>query len=306
MRLEYSIALFVAFLWSLAPMLMIDIVRAHGAALCIAIRVVFSALIFALYGVIFLNFNILSPDIVLAASLSGLVGVLLGDGLLYLGLKMLGPRRNTLVFSTNIIFSIVLGIVFLGEQYAGIVWIGAVLLITGMFLAILYAPSRSGRTKTGSLVGVDDLSGQISLGVMATLFAAFCHAYGLFILTPHLQQGVEPAALNAIRLAVAAFFCLPVLALSVYKGKMPSMVDMLKIAVIGFVAMGLGSFLLQYALRTAELGIINMLSATSPIWVLPLLWWRTRALPHPIAWLGALLGVWGLSFVFLPDMYLSL
>lgn len=306
MRVEYLIALFVALIWSAAPIVMIGYVRHHGALLLNAIRIVFTAGIFLSISVVLGDFRDLSSEAAWSAVISGIVGVLIGDGFLYVGLRLLGPRRNTLIFSSNIFFSILLGVLFLGEVYLPIIWLGVALLVIGMFFAILYAPSRSGRTKTGSLAGDDDVLGEIGIGVGAGLIAAFCQAYGLFVLAPHLKDGGDPTVFTAIRLAAAAMLCLPYLAYAYSRGNMPNLKEIFVIALVGLFAMGVGSYLLQYALKTAELGIINMLSATSPIWVLPLLWWRTGAMPHWMAWVGALLGVWGLSFVFLPEYYLML
>jgi drug/metabolite transporter (DMT)-like permease len=55
--------------------------------------------------------------------------------------------------------------------------------------------------------------------------------------------------------------------------------------------------LILYALRYGDVGMVALLSSTSPIMILPLLWIYTRRPPSLSAWVGATLAVIGTSLI---------
>ncbi|MEL6921984.1 MAG: EamA family transporter, partial [Pseudomonadota bacterium] len=71
-----------------------------------------------------------------------------------------------------------------------------------------------------------------------------------------------------------------------------------RVALSGFLAMGVGMTLILFALSGGEVGIVTTLSATTPVMVLPILWWRTKEMPAPGAWVGAALVVAGSALIF--------
>ncbi|MCF9489906.1 EamA family transporter, partial [Vibrio parahaemolyticus] len=64
-------------------------------------------------------------------------------------------------------------------------------------------------------------------------------------------------------------------------------------AVNGFLAMAVGMTLILYALREGNVGMVALLSSTTPIMLLPILWVYTKQRPNRFAWLGALVAVMG-------------
>ncbi len=62
--------------------------------------------------------------------------------------------------------------------------------------------------------------------------------------------------------------------------------------------MGVGMTLLLYALSGGEVGIVSTLSATTPVILLPVLWWQTKEFPAIGAWVGAFLVIVGCSLIF--------
>ena len=60
-----------------------------------------------------------------------------------------------------------------------------------------------------------------------------------------------------------------------------------------FLAMTLGMTLILYALKAGNVGMVALLSSTTPIMLLPLLWIYTGRRPSRFAWIGALLAVIG-------------
>lgn len=55
--------------------------------------------------------------------------------------------------------------------------------------------------------------------------------------------------------------------------------------------MAVGMTLILYALREGNVGMVALLSSTTPIMLLPLLWIYTKQCPNRYAWLGAILAV---------------
>lgn len=64
-------------------------------------------------------------------------------------------------------------------------------------------------------------------------------------------------------------------------------------AVNGFLAMAVGMTLILYALRDGNVGMVALLSSTTPIMLLPILWLYTKQRPNRYAWFGALVAVAG-------------
>ncbi len=65
----------------------------------------------------------------------------------------------------------------------------------------------------------------------------------------------------------------------------------------GVLAMGLGMTLLLYGLALGETGVITTLSATTPVIILPMLWFKTGICPPLLAWIGALITFAGITVI---------
>ena len=112
-----------------------------------------------------------------------------------------------------------------------------------------------------------------------------------------------PSALaaSALRVTVSAL-CLQALGLfGVRAARLQSPLSVAqwsRVAGSGIIGMGLGMTLLLAALSLgAEAGVVAALSATTPVWLLPLLWGYTRERPAHMAWLGAALAVAGSAII---------
>ena len=69
------------------------------------------------------------------------------------------------------------------------------------------------------------------------------------------------------------------------------------VALNGFLAMTVGMTLILYALQKGNVGMVALLSSTTPIMILPLLWLYTKKAPNRFAWLGAFLAVMGTGLI---------
>ncbi|MGB0965115.1 MAG: DMT family transporter [Litorivicinus sp.] len=226
--------------------------------------------------------------------LSGLVGIFLGDTLMFSGLRRLGPRRNQVLFATNAPIAALIGWVFLGESlgWAAIAGVG---LVTAGVATAVFMGRRSDETHA-----LEDTDGRLWIGVSLALGAALCQALGLVISRPAMEAGVDPVAASVLRVGMA-FLGLTVSVLIQKRGlpAVPAPRVIGQIAISGLLGMGLGMTLVQFALMGAKAGVVATLSSTSPVLILPVLWLIYRRRPAFGAWIGAILAVLGASLLFL-------
>ncbi len=228
--------------------------------------------------------------------LSGLIGIFLGDTALFATMRRVGPRRTAVMFAANGPFSALLGYLFLGEVLALNQLIGCSIVVAGVIIAVLYG--RSGR----NLHVLEKTHGPLWLALLMGLTAAFCQAVGAILVKPALEAGADPIAVSALRVAVSVIMLMVMLLLptSVFRAQNPlNSTIFWHTAVSGFLAMAVGMTLLLFALSGGKVGVVTVLSSTSPILVLPILWFTTRQTPTAGACLAAVLVVLGSILIFI-------
>lgn len=227
---------------------------------------------------------------------SGLMGVFLGDMMLFMTMVRLGPRRTGALFALNAPIAALLGWLFLGEQLPLAASFGIALTTVGVALAVLGRPGRSGSHR------FEEVRGPIWLAVGMGVLAATGQAAGSLIARPVMAQGFDPYLASMLRIGVAAAaqVVMMLLPLPIFRptGAMSLRVFMMT-ALSGIVAMVIGMTLLMFALQGGEVGIISTLSALSPVLILPVLWALTGARPSGTSWAGAALAVLGMGLIFL-------
>jgi drug/metabolite transporter (DMT)-like permease len=229
-------------------------------------------------------------------ALSGLIGIFLGDTLLFAALNRVGPRRSGVLFALNAPIAAVLGFVVLGEGLSGQAILGIALTVCGVVLAILFGKRRD------QLHAWEAVKGPLWVGVAFGLGAATGQAVGSIIAKPVMAAGTDPFLASMVRVGVAAF-CLSVLIampVPAVKPKGPLTLSVAFVTILtGILALGIGMTLLLFALSGGNVGIVSTLSATSPVIILPMLWLKTGERPAGGAWVGAALVVIGMGFIFL-------
>jgi drug/metabolite transporter (DMT)-like permease len=236
----------------------------------------------------------------MALLLSGVVGILLGDSLLFSALARLGPRRNAVLFATNAPMTVLLAWLLLGETLG--VWqvVGCLIVTFGVTLAVMFGRGRSAGVGSGT-AGWDSVSGPLWIGVALALGAALCQAFGVLIAKPALVAGVDPVAASALRTGISAIGLQVACRLPfrwAAERAQANARDYMFILGSGLVGMALGMTLLLLALRDGQTGLVATLAATSPVLVLPLLRLLTKQMPPLPAWIGAGVAVMGTSLLF--------
>jgi drug/metabolite transporter (DMT)-like permease len=227
-------------------------------------------------------------------AVSGLIGIFVGDTALFAAINRLGPRRAGVLFATHAAFSAALGFALLNERMSLQAFLGAVMTLTGVMLAMAL-----GRHKDETHAWELD-QGHVGAGMALALVAALCQALGSLIAKPVMAQQLDPIMASAVRVTVATM-AHGVLLASGFKAARattaPNVRVLAQTGLNGFIAMGVGMTLVLLALEKGDVGMVAILSSVSPILVLPLLWLQLKRAPAMGAWVGASLTVLGTALI---------
>ena len=227
-------------------------------------------------------------------ALSGLIGIFVGDTALFSAMNRLGPRRSGILFSTNALFSVLLGFAAFGERMAVQAVIGAGLTISGVMIAIMF-----GQRKTEDHAWESN-HGHPGIGIALGLLAALCQAIGTLVAKPAMADGMDPIVASAIRVSVAGGVHVGLLLLGI-KVALPTCRPNARVlaqtAASGLISMALGMTFLLLALKLGDVGMVSILSSVTPILLLPLLWLYLRRPPARGAWFGAAITVAGTALI---------
>ncbi len=222
--------------------------------------------------------------------LSGLIGIFIGDTLLFTTMARLGPRRTSILFAANAPMTVLIGWLWFGESLDLLEVIGCLLVAIGVSVAIFHGKASDKQHN------LEMVHGNIWVGMGLGLIAALCQAVGALMAKPALMSGADPVAVTAVRVGVSAFALHASLALplTVLRARNAMTTEVfLRAVAAGVIGMALGMSLLLYAFGNGNAGVAAILSSTSPVMVLPLLWLLTRQRPSAGAWFGAIICIGG-------------
>lgn len=237
----------------------------------------------------------LNADAVLWLSLSGLIGIFVGDTALFACMNRLGPRRSGVLFATHALFSALLAWWVLGETLWGWTLIGAGLLVSGVMVAIAW-----GR-RSDEQHAWEGTRGRLGVGVALGLLAALCQSVATLMIKPLMATGVDAISASAIRTSVSFLAHLGLLWGGVRLARIEAPLqwrDALNTAASAAVAMALGMTLILAALHTGQANRVALFSSITPVLLLPLLWAAYRRQPALGAWIGAILAVLGSGLIY--------
>ncbi len=219
-------------------------------------------------------------------SLSGLIGIALGDTLFFMALVRLEPRRTVLLATVGQALTVVMALGFLGERPGLMTWIGIITILTGVTWVMA---EQSSSTRGGTMAG-------IGLG----LGAAFCMSAGVILA----KLGVaEVPALQATTVRMAAgMFGLLIVGLS--RGSIIQWLkpfsntkNLARLAWADVVIIGGGFYLSMLALELTDATVASVLCATEPLFVLPLTIWILKESVSLRAFFGATVTVAGAALI---------
>ena len=285
-----------ALCWAVASLISADVTRKIGGLAFNRLRLFFVSIMLIGYTFYLDTWNTINHEFLFTILFSGIIGIFLGDTLLFIALQKIGPRRNNILFSLAAPFTVILNIIFLNEIMSTINLIGCIIVFCGVVVAIAYGNSKDKNHRW------EVVEGNIYLGVSLGIGAALCQAIGLIMMKPILTMGADPIASAALRTAISFVFLAFTFFLNykIFNTKTNLSVKIVGQSIIsGFLGMALGMSLLLIALKYADAGIVATLSSTSPIMILFLIWLMTKKIPTIGAWIGTLLAIIGSGLIFI-------
>ncbi len=284
-------ALGAALCWTAGGLIAVAPVRAIGPITFNRIRMVIVFVMLSLMAVLTGGWAQITLEQAVWLSLSGAVGIFLGDSALFWALSRLGPRRNVVIYASNAPITALLGWLVLDQSLSPLTLLGIALVTMGIMLAVMLR---------GGSHALEAVRGSLLTGVGVCLIAALCQAGGSILAKPALDLGADPVAAAAVRVGAAGVLLWAGLLLpgehAALKGAFqPRILAM--IAGNGLLGLGLGATLLLIGLKYGNAGVVATLSATSPVLILPMLWVLTRQAPRPGAWIGAAVALIGVMLI---------
>tara|TARA_B110000438_G_scaffold52275_1_gene52516 strand:- start:151 stop:1044 length:894 start_codon:yes stop_codon:yes gene_type:complete len=292
----YFIATIAALCWAVASLISADVTRKIGGLAFNRLRLFFVSLMLISYTYYLDTWGTINKDFIIIILLSGIIGIFLGDTLLFIALQKIGPRRNNILFSLAAPFTVILNIVFLNEIMSLVNLIGCTIVFFGVIVAIAYGNSRDKNHRW------EMVEGNIYKGVLCGIGAALCQAIGLIMMKPILSMGADPIASASLRTTISCIFLAFTFFLNyeIFNTKNSLSLKIIGQSILsGFLGMAMGMSLLLIALKNADAGIVATLSSTSPIMILFLIWLLTKKIPTIGAWIGTILAIIGSSLIFI-------
>lgn len=258
-------------------------------------------IIFALTYLVILNLILFREPIPFSAdssrwmwlSLSGVIGLALGDVFFFQSLISVGTRLGSLLLSLAPIFASLIAWIFFGETLTPLQITGVVIALTGIGWVVMSheepADTPHGHTRRGVIFGV---------------LAGLGQAVGFVLSKQGMVGDFSPFQGNAIRMLAAAIFIWGWAILQKQAGstitevrKQPQAIKLLAIGALVGPVLGVTASLL--AVQHAEVGVASTLMALPPVIVLPISYFVFK---EKIGWqaiAGTLLAIVGVAVLFL-------
>lgn len=250
-----------------------------------------------LLGTVYLFEGIFSVSLnaVIVLTISGIIGIAIGDTLFFASLKNLGPKTQVIFFMFGNIMTAVFGMIFLKEFPSSMQWIGIMITLIGV-ASVLWSKifSYSTNVSTGvkgavfgvlamvcfssSLVIAKDVLDEIST-IGATFYRITSGTIGMAMygfLTNDVKDWIKPFRNNG---KMVLFF----------------------IGSVSVVMFG-GFWLSLVAIKYVNIGVASALNATEPLFVLPLAYFILKEKISRIEIFGAVITVLGVVLLTINPM----
>ncbi|MCP4581823.1 MAG: DMT family transporter [candidate division Zixibacteria bacterium] len=225
--------------------------------------------------------------------LSGVIGFVIGDAMLFQAFVMIGTRITMLLMSLVPVISTILAWLFLGETLSPIEVLGIAVTIGGVAWVVA-DKNRGGAIVKGK---------QLALGVLLGIGGAMGQAVGLLTSKKGLFGDFSALSGNLIRVIIATIV---MWILTIAIGKAKSTILSLKDfkasrAILGGSICGpfIGVWLSLVAIQYARIGIASTLMSLTPVLLIPLVWWvfKEKITIHGV--LGTLVAIAGVAILLL-------
>lgn len=268
-----------------------------GATVSNRTRVVFALIYLMIINLVFfgqiLPFNA-DPQRWIWLSLSGFIGLALGDTFLFQSYLTIGPRLGNLLLSLYPIFGALEAWIFLGESLRTGQVLGILVTLAGIVWVVFERGNGGG----------EKIPRHVAVGVLYGVLSAVFQATGFVFSKQGMYGTFSPFQGNAIRMLAALFGLLLIATFQRQVGQTvttlrenPSAFRMLMLA--GFIGPVLGVSLALYAVQNAEVGVASTLTSLAPIFMLPISHFVFKEKLNWQAIAGTLLAMTGVDILFL-------
>ncbi|MGB7341810.1 MAG: DMT family transporter [Phototrophicaceae bacterium] len=231
-------------------------------------------------------------------SVSGFVGLAIGDGFLFQAFVMIGPRLSMLIFSLSPVIGSLLAFLFLGETLDAFDLLGIVITIAGIAIVVT---ERSEKPKNDETT--PESPRYFIYGMLFALGGAFGQAGGQVLAKAGLANDFPTFSALLIRL-IAATITIWMLTIaqkqvvSSYRNLKanPTAVKMLIVAAL--LGPIIGVWLSLVAIQNSPIGIATTLSSLTPIFLIPISYFVFGDKVTAQALIGTIIAVAGTALLF--------
>ena len=291
-------ALAAAFCWSVSGLIAASPSRELGGPRFTRLRMIVASILLFIVASIFGDWGSLPLDSTSLLLLLGsaVVGLLIGDAALFTAFARFGPRRTSIVFTTNAPMAAIIGAVVFDEAWTATGVLGTVLIVSGVLLAVFFG------TRPGQVHRFETIVGSPLVAFGWALLGALGQAIGAILIDPVLDAGASTWTISAMRVILATpllwLFARPMDRAARATGGAPMTLRYWAILTVSAtLALVAGTTLLLSAFANGPVGQATILSATTPIMMLPLLWITTRERPGMGSWIGAIVAFAGTALL---------
>ena len=231
--------------------------------------------------------------------ISGVIGFVIGDGLLFESFLLIGPRLATLLMLLAPVFSSILAWIILGEALFSLEIIG--ILVTMAGIAWVVAERTNTPNKSHAKRGP-----KYALGVALGIGGAVGQAVGLLFSRLGLEGGYSAVSANHVRVTAAAA---ALLVIGLFKGdilthitKMRNKIALLEIGSGALTGPVLGVILSLEAIAHTHIGVAATLMSLSPVLLLPASHFLFKEKITARAIIGTIIALVGAALLFFPPV----
>lgn len=280
------LALLSAFLWAVASLVWNQLNRQNITPITISLSKAIIACCYFVLTALFIGYNIPGTKAFLMLSLSGFLGISIGDTAFFYSLKYLGPRRSVLLTVFIPIATVLLAFLFLHERLSFLKWLGMLVCICGTVIVIRE------RIPEGAFINK-------KAGIIWAVISIISCAVSILISKVALSTTGAFEA-SVIRLGAGA---IGLLLYCIVKGHFKDASSLLKPDSLKMLFFGsffgtfLGIWCFIMALKYTLASIVIVLNGISPIFILPLSYWFLQEKASKRAIFGTIIAVLGGAFV---------
>lgn len=227
--------------------------------------------------------------------ISGILGLAIGDGLMYTAYNLIGTRLAMLVTAFSPILSSLFAWLLLGEKLAAFTLVGIALTVMGVGLVVLER-QEGGQGGSNRKIYIQ--------GLLASFFAVVISALATILSKAGLSDGFSTISGLSIRMLAANLVTwLPILVTRKTNDMVSQFKENPNVARLVLIASMIGPFgsvwLNYVALQNASVGVATTLRSTAPIFLLPIAWIVYKEKLSWRAITGTLLAIAGVAVIFL-------